>query len=115
MAITKAIIKRTKQYDAEAREIVYAVALDSSYPTGGEEVDFSSDFPRGLDTVWIGANNSGYHIIVNSGTRAAKFPVGKCDLGVFQQSAATGPLTECPPGTNLSAVILNVIVKGPTF
>jgi hypothetical protein len=115
MSVTKTKIKKVKSYDSEEKVVVYEITFDTSYPTGGEECDFTDEFPNGIASCAVEANSSGYLVCPNQATRAAKYATGKCDLQAFRQTAATGPLVEVPAATNLATVVVTVIVTGSPF
>lgn len=75
------------------------VQLDASYPTGGYPVGTATNGSakfgfKVCQMVWFG-HQGGYLITYNQTTDK---------IQAWQQSAATGPLTEVPNATNLSAV-----------
>jgi hypothetical protein len=72
------------------------VTFDSSYTTGGMSFTFRQIGLDFADTVMIEAA-SGYLLAWNKSTTAPTFIA-------YQQSAATGALTQVPAATDLSAV-----------
>jgi len=111
MALTinsKTVLRR---YDPESKKVLYRLTFDSSYLTGGEELSCVNEFSE-IDEVRVESGQGGYLAIPNSATRAAKYAVGKVDLMLYRQTAATGPLVEVPNATDVQTTVLNVIVEG---
>lgn len=80
------------------------VTLSASYATGGDTVDFTTlglIGTRGIALVLAAPTNAGY---------VAWFDQTNKKVKMFQQSAATGALTEVPAATNLSAVVVRCVV-----
>lgn len=78
------------------------IALDSSYPTGGEVFDAPGDL--------------GYHDLVITGTTAGyalTWDKANQKLMAWQQSAATSALTQVPNATDLSAVSVSYVAWRP--
>lgn len=83
---------------------VIDVTLSSSYATNGDTVDFTTlglVGTRGIAGVLAVPENAGY---------VAWYDRTNKKIKMFQQSAATGALTEVPPTTNLSAVVIRCFV-----
>jgi|SRR5579871_7015603 len=85
------------------KEKVVDVAYDNSYPTGGYAIAPSAVGLEQILAVLAGGNLAGYIPSYNQAT-------GKLQL--FQQSAATGALTEVANTTNVSAVSHRLVFFG---
>lgn len=78
------------------------VTLSSSYATNGDTFDFATIGLIGVQPLFVdAAPNAGYVVFYDRANKKFK---------VFQQSAATGALTEVPNTTNLSAVVIRCLV-----
>jgi hypothetical protein len=78
------------------------VTLSSSYATNGDTFDFATIGLIGVQPLFVdSAVNAGYVLFYDRTNKKFK---------VFQQSAATGALTEVPNATNLSAVVARCLV-----
>jgi hypothetical protein len=110
MALTKNSKQILRRYDPEMKKVRYNVTFDSSYLTGGEELDCTGDFSE-IDEVRIEAGG-GYLIEPNPATKVAKYGTGKVDLMCYRQTAATSALIEVASAVNLSALVVDVIVEG---
>lgn len=84
--------------------ITGTLAMDNSYPTGGEAVDLSAYFPGGSVLFGFGFNPgaaAGYVFVHNAGTAAAgKIMAFEGDF----DPAAVAPLIECINTRDLSGV-----------
>lgn len=79
-----------------------SIALDSSYPTGGEAFDAPGDL--GYHDLWITGTAAGY---------LATWDKTNQKLIAYQQSAATSALTQVPNATDLSAVAVRFCALRP--
>ena len=84
---------------------IYQVILDSSYPTGGEAVDFTALAPySAVDAVLlVGVDAGGY--VIEYDESAGK-------LVAYEAGADAAALDEVANATDLSAVTVNVLVIG---
>ena len=93
----------------EKQFAIYQIILDSSYPTGGEAVDFTSLAPfTTVDCVLITGWDSGL-------AATALFPEYDESTGVikvFEAGADAGPFDEITAADDLSAMTINVLVIG---
>jgi hypothetical protein len=81
------------------------ITLDSSYVTGGEPVTFGDLGISRLEAIIPNTRNAGYLATWDGSLTAPK-------IKMFQQSAATGALTEVPNATNLATVVVDLLVVG---
>lgn len=110
MGLTKGTIDKLTEYMPELKRMRYKVTFDSSYLTGGEELDCTDHFSK-ITSVRVETVTGGANIVQpNPSTRVAKYAAGKVDL-----MALTTSLVEVASTTNLSALIAEVIVEGPAY
>jgi hypothetical protein len=86
---------------ANAQAEIATVQLDTAYPTGGS-IGLASKLGMDPEKMVI-------LIIIDAGPYHIRYSQGLDKLQVFQQSAATGALTEVPNATNLSATTIRVL------
>lgn len=78
------------------------VTLSSSYATGGDTFDFATIGLVGVQPLFVDCSpNAGYVAVYNRSTKK---------MLLFQQSAATGALTEVANASNNSAVVVRCLV-----
>lgn len=86
------------------KEVYGVITFDSSYATGGEAVTLGQLGVDRLDWLQI-AGAPGYVAVWDGSTSAPK-------VLLFQQSAATGALTQVPSATNVATVTARFVAVG---
>ena len=109
MAVTVSVTKVTK-FDAELQVLLVAATYDSSYPTGGENIDLSAYGKNIKAAVPCGPTATGFvPEAVNGGASTTGIFVGRMFYG-DNNNASDGPLIEVPNATNLNGVVARFLV-----
>ena len=104
MAVTFTLVREYHTFNANHKKSLYDVVMDSSYPTGGEDLDLTDDFAV-IDSA---------EIVGDTKIFAAKLFTAKKDAaaGHVKVLGYTEALVEIGDGSNLTDVPLQLLVEG---
>jgi hypothetical protein len=89
--------------ESNQKLFVADVTADAAYPTGGYALNAPLIGFQFFSGVLLGGDDSGYIPIYNYATGNLQF---------FQQTTVAGPLIEVPNNTNLSTVVVRLVIFG---